>query len=112
MPSEVPLLYRIVLAILFFFSFPYEVEYASLEVCEEVCCYLLVGVQIGIATLDIRMMISQKIRKQPSSRPSNTIFVYIPKGISIVPQGHVLNYIHSSIICHKQSLETTCMSLD
>ena len=41
---------------------------------------LLVGVQIGIATLEISMMICQKIRKQPTSRRSNTTFMYIPKG--------------------------------
>ena len=35
--------------------------------------------------LDISMAISQKIRKQPSSRPSNTTFWYIPKGCSIIP---------------------------
>ena len=35
---EVPLLYRIVLALLgFLFAFQYEVEYCSFEVCEEFC---------------------------------------------------------------------------
>ena len=65
---------------------------------------LLVGVQAGPTPLDISMVISQKIRKQPSSRPSNTTFGYIPKGCLIVPQGHVLNYVHSSILCHSQNL--------
>ena len=37
MPPEVPLLYRIVLAILGFLFFPYEVEYCTFEVCEELC---------------------------------------------------------------------------
>ena len=50
---------------------------------------LLVGVQTGTATLDISMTISQKIRKQPTSRPSNITFRCIPKGCSIVPLGHV-----------------------
>ena len=36
---------------------------------------LLVGMQAGTATLDISVAISQKIRKQPSSRPSNTTFI-------------------------------------
>ena len=35
-------------------------------------------------TLENSMMISPKIRKQPSSRPSNTTFWYICKGCSIV----------------------------
>ena len=68
---------------------------------------LLVGVQTGTVVLDIRMEISQKIRKQPSSRLSDTTFGYISKGCSIVPQGHMNNYVHSSIVCHIQNLETT-----
>ena len=68
---------------------------------------LLVGMQAGTAPLDVSVVISQKIRKQPSSRPSNTTFGYIPKEYSIVPQGHVLNYVHSSIICNSQNLEAT-----
>ena len=65
---------------------------------------LLVGVQAGTAPLDINMAISQKIKKQPTSRTSNTTLGYIYKGCSIGPQGHVLNYLHSSIVCHSQSL--------
>ena len=57
--------------------------------------------------LQSSMAVSQKIRKQSSSRPSNTTFGYISKGCSIVPQGHVLNYVHSSFVCHSQNLETT-----
>ena len=38
---------------------------------------LLVGVQAGTAPLDISMVISQKIRKQPSLRPRNTTFWYM-----------------------------------
>ena len=67
---------------------------------------LLVEVQAGTVSLDISVEISQKIRKQPSSRTSNTTFGFISKGYSIVPQGHVLNYVHSSIVCHGQNLET------
>ena len=68
---------------------------------------LLVGMQAGTAPLEVSVVISQKIRKQPSSRPSNTTFEYISKGYSIVPQGHVLSYVHSSIVCHNQKLEAT-----
>ena len=68
---------------------------------------LLVGMQTGPSLLDVSVEISQKIRKQPFSRPSNTTFGYIPKGCSTMPQGHVLNYVHSSIVCHSQNLETT-----
>ena len=41
---------------------------------------LQVGMQAGTIPLDISVAISQKIRKQPSSRPRNTTFGYIPKG--------------------------------
>ena len=69
---------------------------------------LLVGVQTCTATLEISMAISQKIRKQFTSRPNNTAVGYIPKGCSIIPQGHVLfNYVHSSIICNSQNLKIT-----
>ena len=68
---------------------------------------LLVEVQAGTAPLDVSVAISQKIRKQPTLKLSNTTFGYISKGCSIVPQGHVLNYVHSSIVCHCHNLETT-----
>ena len=68
----------------------------------------MVGMQIYTDALEISMAISQKIRKQSTSRSSNTIFGCIPKGSSIIiiPQGHVLNYVHSSIIYISQNLET------
>ena len=68
---------------------------------------LLVGMQAGTAPLDISVKISQKIRKQPSLRPSYITFDYILKGCSIVPQGHVSSYVNSIIACHNQNLETT-----
>ena len=68
---------------------------------------LLVGMQAGTTPVDVSVVISQKIRKQPSSGPSNTTFGYMSKGCSIVPQGHVLNYVRSSIIRNSQNLETT-----
>ena len=73
---------------------------------------LLGEVQTCSATLEITMVISQKIRKQSTSIASNTTLGYMPKGYSIVPQGHVLSYVHSSIICNIQNLETTYMSLN
>ena len=49
----------------------------------------------------------RKLGNNPSSGPSNTTFGYISKGCSIVPQGHLLNCVHSSLVCHSQNLETT-----
>ena len=48
----------------------------------------LVGVQNCTATLEINMVISQKIGNQPTSRPSNTTLGHITKGCAIILQGH------------------------
>ena len=71
---------------------------------------LLVEVQNGTAPLEISMVISQKIRKQSSSKQSNTTFGYISKGCSIVPKEHVLNYVHSSIVIARTWKQPKCPS--
>ena len=53
------------------------------------------------------LFVIDRIWKQPPSRPSNTTFGYISTGCSIVPQGHVLNYVHISIIYNNKNMETT-----
>ena len=58
---------------------------------------LLVGMHAGTTPLDVSVAISQKIREQPTSRPSNTTFEYIPKGCSII-QRYVLNYVALCVI--------------
>ena len=63
---------------------------------------LLVSVKICTATLEISMAVSQN---QSTSRPSNTTLGHIPKGCTLIPQGHLLNYVRSSIICNSQNLE-------
>ena len=68
---------------------------------------LLVGLQADTVPLDVSVEISQKIRKQPFLRPSNTTFGYIIKRCLIVLLGHVLNYVHNSFVCHSQNVETT-----
>ena len=73
---------------------------------------LLIWMQAGTTPLNVIVTISQKIKKQPSSRPSNTTFGYTSKRCSIMPQGHVLNYVYSSFVCHSQNLETTWTPLD
>ena len=67
----------------------------------------LAGGQTCTTTLEISMAVSQKIGNQPTSRPSNTTPGHIPKGCIIIPQGHLFNYIHNSIIHNSQDLETT-----
>ena len=56
--------------------------------------------------LEINMAVSQKIGNQPTSRPNNTNLGHIPKGCSIILQGYLLNYAHSSIICNNKNLKT------
>ncbi|KAL6088541.1 hypothetical protein STEG23_002636 [Scotinomys teguina] len=68
---------------------------------------LLVGMQIGTTTLESSMANSQKIGNHSSYRPSHTTIGHIPKECPVIPQGHMLNYVHSSIICNSQNLETT-----
>ena len=68
---------------------------------------LLVGMQTCADTVEISVAVSQETGSQPTSGPSNTTLGHIPKGRSIIPQGHLLNYVHSSIICNSQDLETT-----
>ncbi|KAL6037808.1 hypothetical protein STEG23_009132 [Scotinomys teguina] len=70
---------------------------------------LLVGMQIGTTTLESSMANSQKIGNHSSSRPSHTTLGHIPKECPVIPQGHMLNYVHSSTICNNQNLETTQM---
>ena len=68
---------------------------------------LLVGVQTCTVALEINMVVSLKIGNQSTSRPSNTTFGYMPKGYILTSQGHLHNYVHSSIIHNSQNLETT-----
>ena len=64
---------------------------------------LLVGMQTCTTTLDINLSVSQKIGNQSISRPHNSTPGHIPKGCSIILQGHLFNYACSSIICNSQT---------
>ncbi|KAL6093964.1 hypothetical protein STEG23_026115 [Scotinomys teguina] len=68
---------------------------------------LLVGMQIGTTTMESSMANPQKIGNHSSYRPSHTTPGHIPKECPVIPQGHMLNYVHSSIICNSQNLEKT-----
>jgi hypothetical protein len=59
------------------------------------------------ATLEIKMVISQKIWNPSISTPSYTTPEYIPKRWSTNPQGLLLNYVHSRFIHNSQKVETT-----
>ncbi|KAL6087943.1 hypothetical protein STEG23_005405 [Scotinomys teguina] len=64
---------------------------------------LLVGMQIGTTTMESSMANSQKIGNHSSSRPSHTTPGHITKECPVIPQGHMLNYVHSSIICNTRT---------
>ena len=67
---------------------------------------LIMGMQTCTVTLEINMVVSQKIGYQSTSRLSNTTLGHIPKGYRPIPQGHLLNYVYSRIICNDQNLKT------
>ena len=54
---------------------------------------LLVGVQTCTATLEISMEVSQKIWNHTTLRPSNTTLGHIPKGCTLMPQGHLFSHV-------------------
>ncbi|KAL6088508.1 hypothetical protein STEG23_026467 [Scotinomys teguina] len=66
---------------------------------------LLVGMQIGTTTLESSIANPQKIGNHSSSRPSHTTLGHISKECPVIQQGHMLNYVHSSIICNSQNLK-------
>ena len=65
---------------------------------------LLVQVQTCTTTVEIGVLVSQKIGSQATSRPSNTTLGHIPRGCSNIPQEHLLNYVHSSTIYNSHNL--------
>ena len=73
---------------------------------------LLVGVQTSTATMEINMVVPQKMGNQFISRPRYTTLGHIPKGLYILPQGHLFNHVHSSFIHNRQKLKTIYMFLN
>jgi hypothetical protein len=65
-----------------------------------------VGLQAGTTTLDISLAVPQKIG------PSYTTPGHIPRRYSNMYYGHMLHYVHSSLIYNKQKLERNQMSLN
>ena len=68
---------------------------------------LLMGMKTGTATLDISMAISQKIRKNLPQDPAIPLLGIYPKDAQSCHKGHVLSYVHSSIVCLSQNLESS-----
>lgn len=62
--------------------------------------------------LEISVFLSQEIGNYPASRPNYTTPEHIRKGLSNLPQGHLLNYMHDSFIHNIQKLKMASMSLN
>ena len=69
--------------------------------------------QAGTVPLDVSVAISQKIRKQPSSRPSNTTFGYLSKGCSIVSQNSLCStiFITALFVIARNWKQPSCPSI-
>ena len=63
---------------------------------------LLVGVQTCTATLEINMVVYQKIGNSSTSRPNNTTPGHRPKGHSTI-QEYLSNYVNNSLFCVRAS---------
>jgi hypothetical protein len=63
-------------------------------------------------TLEINLEVPQKTGNRSTRKPSNTTLGNILKRYPTTPQGHMFHYVHSSLICDSQKLETTHISLN
>jgi hypothetical protein len=72
---------------------------------------LLVALQAGMTTLEVILVIPQKIGHRFTWGPSYITPGHTPRGCSNI-QGHMLYYIHGSLIYSSQKLERTHMSLN
>ena len=67
------------------------------------CCFYYFTTKLQVEICEF----PQKIGNSSTRRPSYSTFVHIPKRY---PTMHMLNYVHSSLICDSQKLKTTQMS--
>ena len=74
---------------------------------------LMVGVQTYSATLEINVSVSQKIGNQSTSVPSNIILRHIPKGCTLIPQGHCSTVFRAALfIITRTWKQPRCPSTD
>ena len=66
-----------------------------------------IALDLGTNTLEINLAVSQKVGNSSTLRPNYTIPGHIPKRCPTIPQGHMLQYVHSSFIHNSPKLETT-----
>ena len=73
---------------------------------------LLVGLQAYTTTLEISLVVPQKIRHSTMGGSCNTPPGHIFRRCSNLLGGHMLHYVHSSLIYNSQKLERTQMYLN
>jgi hypothetical protein len=73
---------------------------------------LLVALQDGTMTLEISLVIPQKIGHNITWGPDYATPGYISKRCPNIEQGHMLHYVHSNLIYNNEKLERTQMSFN
>ena len=73
---------------------------------------LLVGLQTCTTAMKISMEVPQKTGNWSASKPSYATFGHIPEKHFILPQRHLLKYVHRSFIHNRQTLETSEIPLN
>ena len=61
--------------------------------------------------MEISLVVPQKTGHDTSGGPCYTSPGHIPRGFPGMQQGHMLHYVHSSLIYNRQKLERTQVSL-
>ena len=73
---------------------------------------LLVGMQIGAATMESSMEITQKIKNGSAFQPSYPTSENVSKGAQNTnSKEHKHPYVHCSIICNHQDMEAAHVSI-
>ena len=86
--------------------------HAGVDVEQEEHCSTAGGNENLYSTLEVNMGVPQKIRNQSTSRSRYTTSEHTPKVHSILPKGHLINYVSSNFIHNNQKPATTYMSLN
>ena len=71
---------------------------------------MLVGLQTVTFSLEINLVVPQKIGNRSTEDQAISLLKHISKRSSTTTQGQMFHYVHSDPICNSQKLETTQMS--